>query len=112
MKVVSLNIRSGGGPRVAAIRDFIEDHDPDVVVLTEWRDTAGGRSLQAWATSRAMHCAVLNNGATANGNLVAARELLRDGEPHAARELRRAPPPPAGTMARTASSIPISCRGR
>lgn len=74
MKVLSLNIRSGGGKRIASICRFIDGHAPDVVVLTEWRDTAGGRALEAWATGRALHCAMLNDGATANGILVAAHE--------------------------------------
>ncbi|WP_114392768.1 endonuclease/exonuclease/phosphatase family protein [Oleisolibacter albus] len=74
MKTVSFNIRAGGGQRIGAIRDFIEGHDPDVIILTEWRNTDGGRSLQARATSHGMHCATLNDGSTANGIFVAARE--------------------------------------
>jgi exonuclease III len=74
MKVVLLNINSGGGKRIVAIRDFIDGHDPEVVVLTEWRDTAGGRSFNDWAIKRGMQCAALNDGATANGIFVASRD--------------------------------------
>jgi exonuclease III len=75
-RVVALNIRAGGGKRIPAIRHFLQSHDPDVVVLTEWRDNRGGGVLREWAVSRGMECATLNDGATPNGTFLAARNAF------------------------------------
>ncbi len=48
-KIVALNAQSGGGSRVAAICQFLGRHEPDVVVLTEWREGANGRKFMDWA---------------------------------------------------------------
>jgi exodeoxyribonuclease III len=70
-KIVTLNIRNGGGARVAAICEFIGSHEPEVVVLSEWRESAPGRVIKDWAESRGMvHQS--NDGSTANGIFVAA----------------------------------------
>jgi exodeoxyribonuclease-3 len=37
VKILCLNIRSGGGSRWGAILQFVDEHDPDIAVFTEWR---------------------------------------------------------------------------
>lgn len=73
MTLIALNVRNGGGSRVAAICQFLEGHQPDVIVLTEWRDNPSGREFIAWMESKGLHHAALNDGSTPNGVCVAAR---------------------------------------
>ena len=49
IKIVALNIDSGGGDRVAQICAYLEAQQADVIVLTEWRDTDPGKTIAAWA---------------------------------------------------------------
>jgi exodeoxyribonuclease III len=72
-KLISLNVRNGGGTRVAAICQFLGRHKPDVIVLTEWRESTSGRNFIAWIESQGLHYARLNDGSTANGVFLAAR---------------------------------------
>lgn len=76
-KIVALNVRSGGGKRVDAICKFLERHEPDVVVLSEWREGASGQKFIGWAEGRGMVHARLNDGNTANGVFAAARTLFQ-----------------------------------
>jgi hypothetical protein len=71
--LIALNVRNGGGSRVAAICQFLEGHQPDVIVLTEWRDNPSGRNFIAWMKSQGLYHAALNDGSTPNGVCVAAR---------------------------------------
>lgn len=45
MKIVTLNLRHGGGTRVAAIGDYLLGQNADVLVCTEIRTNEQGRSL-------------------------------------------------------------------
>ena len=45
MRVYTLNLRAGGGTRLAGVMASIKRHDPDVLVLTEFRLGATGRVL-------------------------------------------------------------------
>jgi len=73
-KLLSLNVRNGGGTRVAAICQFLGSHKPDVIVLTEWREGTSGRNFMEWINSQGLlHNATLNDGSTANGVCLAAR---------------------------------------
>lgn len=47
MKLVSLNIRHGGGIRVPGILRYLLSHDPDVIVLTEFRENANAEPLRS-----------------------------------------------------------------
>jgi exonuclease III len=69
MKLLCLNVRSGGGTRWSRILDFVESQGADVVVFTEWR--RGDSLAEAWATSRGMHWIGACEGATRNGVFVA-----------------------------------------
>ena len=45
MKLLALNVCRGGGSRVKALCQFLDQHNPDVIVLTEWRQGAAGQGL-------------------------------------------------------------------
>jgi len=47
MKLLSLNIRQGGGTRIAAICDYLIAHDCDALVISEFRCNAKGDQLIA-----------------------------------------------------------------
>ena len=47
MKLLSLNIRQGGGTRIAAICDYLIAHDCDALVISEFRRNAKGDQLIA-----------------------------------------------------------------
>ena len=69
--IVSLNIRSGGGTRAARLCRYLDQLDPDTLLLTEWRDNVSGRSFANWAEDRGMSHAGLTDGCTANGVFLA-----------------------------------------
>ncbi len=71
-KIVSLNIRSGGGTRAARLCEFLDGHEPDVVVLSEWRERNSGPFVE-WAQRKKMSCFGIAGGSTTNGILVASR---------------------------------------
>jgi exodeoxyribonuclease III len=48
MRFVSFNIRHGGGSRVERIQNVIAGHEPDVLVLPEFRNNAAGAALRRW----------------------------------------------------------------
>ncbi|MGO9722334.1 MAG: endonuclease/exonuclease/phosphatase family protein [Methylocella sp.] len=73
MKLLALNVCRGGGSRVKALCQFLDQHNPDVIVLTEWRQGAAGQGFIAWMEARGFHHAARNDGATRNGTLIAAR---------------------------------------
>jgi hypothetical protein len=43
--IVALNIRSGGGARVARLCSYLDSLNPDTVLLAEWRDNVSGRAF-------------------------------------------------------------------
>ena len=73
-RLLSLNIRAGGGRRAAAIREYLDRIAPDLVVLTEWRTGIAGMAFQDWAAAHGLHHAAVNDGGTANGVMIAARD--------------------------------------
>lgn len=46
MKLVTLNIRHGGGARVKSILNAIEVHNPDILLLTEFRNNDNGNLIR------------------------------------------------------------------
>jgi exodeoxyribonuclease III len=70
---VCLNIRSGGGKRASSICNFLESLNPEIVVLTEWRQGDRGQHFVDWATRRQINYQSRNDGATLNGVFIAAR---------------------------------------
>jgi hypothetical protein len=72
--IVSLNIRSGGGTRAARLCRYLDQLDPDTVLLAEWRDNVSGRAFANWAEDRGMSHAGLTDGCTANGVFLASSD--------------------------------------
>jgi len=77
MKLICLNVRSGGGSRWTAILNFVEGHRADVVVFTEWRRSDAQGAAESWATSRGMQWIGACDGATRNGAFVASASPFR-----------------------------------
>lgn len=72
-KVMTWNIAHGGGKRLGAIADSIAEHDPDVVVITEFR-LPGGAVLAADLGTRGWHHQASSEPpARTNGLLVASK---------------------------------------
>lgn len=71
MKLICLNVRSGGGSRWSAILNFVEAQRADVVVFTEWRCKEASGAATTWAASRGMKWMGACDGATKNGVFVA-----------------------------------------
>jgi exonuclease III len=77
MRVLTWNIRAGGGARLDRIAAAIAAHDADVLVLTEYRSgTAGGRLRAALAAIGYVGFSDTEPPATRNGVLIAARVPL------------------------------------
>ena len=88
MLFLGLNIRSGGGSRIDALVRYLDQHDPTVVVLTEWRANRASHMLAAWAEAKGKRYATYSDGRTANGVFVASTlpflaESRRPAEPGA-----------------------------
>jgi exodeoxyribonuclease III len=74
--IVSLNVRSGGGTRTARLCRYLDQLDPDTVLLAEWRDNASGSAFANWAEDRGMNHAGLTDGRTANGVFLASSDAF------------------------------------
>lgn len=46
MKIITWNIRHGGGTRISKIADVIKNHDADIIVITEYRNNENGSELR------------------------------------------------------------------
>jgi exodeoxyribonuclease III len=75
VKFVAFNIRHGGGSRIERIQDVIARHDPDVLILPEFRNNAAGAALRRWLSEfgHVYQAAPLTEIATHNSVLVSAR---------------------------------------
>jgi exodeoxyribonuclease III len=83
MRILSWNIRHGGGTRHRAIVDTIVRHDPDVLVLTEYQPEPG-ESLCDELKKRGWKCAEATAPARKfNGVLVASRVPMTRRDPSA-----------------------------
>jgi len=77
MKILSLNIRQGGGKRAQTLLDWTFSHAPDVVVFLEWRNNAIGQGIlktfraEGFATATACR-----NKPGSNGLLIAAKRAF------------------------------------
>jgi len=77
LRLLTLNIRHGGGTRSAAIVDAIIESDPDVIVLTEFRENASGATIRAELAERGwLHQASSKPPVRTNGVVIAARVPL------------------------------------
>jgi hypothetical protein len=46
IRIVSLNIRHGGGKRISDLTDWLVTKAPSAVVLSEWRHNAPGQRIR------------------------------------------------------------------
>ena len=76
MKILSLNIRHGGGKRAQCLLDWTFRHAPDVVVYPEWRNNEVGQGIPQSFKAKDFKTATACRGNTrANGILIAAKQL-------------------------------------
>ncbi len=75
IRIVSLNIRHGGGKRQRALAEWLIDTRADFFVLTEWRESSAilGTELASAGYKQAL---ALREGARANGVAVFCREQI------------------------------------
>lgn len=74
MRVVTLNVRHGGGRRTTAICDALQAHSADVVVLTEFRENSSGQLIKrALGQCGYEHVASSDPPPKTNGVLLASR---------------------------------------
>ena len=76
MKIVSLNIRHGGGKRTSQILDWLVRMDADVCILCEWRSNRSGLDIQLALQESGYQTAGYSRSASENGVLVATRSEL------------------------------------
>jgi hypothetical protein len=48
VRVVAFNIRHGGGSRIGRIEEVVASHEPDILILPEFRNNAAGEALRGW----------------------------------------------------------------
>lgn len=78
-RIITWNIRHGGSDR-AAIADAVAAMEPDVAVITEFRDSAPGGDLVSELARRALGHAIHSHAAPkANGVLIASKHCLAPG---------------------------------
>jgi exonuclease III len=71
MKILCLNVHSGGGARWSRILEFVEAHRADIVVFTEWRRSEMPGAAETWARSQGMQWIGACEGLTKNGVFIA-----------------------------------------
>jgi exonuclease III len=82
MRLLTLNIRHGGGRQMPAILAGLLRHEPDLVVLSEYRNNRAGEHLREGLAAAGLGCQATSQEAPrVNGLLIAAREPFRV-EPH------------------------------
>lgn len=91
MRIVSWNIRHGGGTRIAAILRCLAEYRPDVLVLVEFRQGQGGDRLRGELSQHGLsEHAIATAGPKQNSVLIAARKSfetmtlpgIEDGDAH------------------------------
>lgn len=77
MRVLALNVRSGGSRSTAGtLIARIADHAPAVVVLSEFRDNPTGAAMRRDLAHRGYHHQAATEGHRGNGVLIAARQAF------------------------------------
>lgn len=76
-RLLSLNIRHGGGSRIPRVLEWIEGQHPDLVVLLEWR-ASNDQLLSVTLKHKGFELAKFSkSGARDNGIVVAAKDFIR-----------------------------------
>lgn len=73
MRIVSLNIRHGGGRRIPNIIDWVDKADADFVIFSEWRPNQSGKALAGSMQDRGYSTQGVSKGTSSNGILMASR---------------------------------------
>ena len=81
MKLLSLNIRQGGGKRFEQIKSYLSFNNFDVLLLQEFRDNATGKLIKEYLTSIGFQYAYNYTDKTQNTVLTAAKELKKINTP-------------------------------
>src|SRR5882757_9731747 len=76
-RIVSLNIRHGGGNRTNKLVDWIARQRPFAAVITEWRDNASGQQIRNGLLSSELRSFSAARDRKINSVLLAARNLTR-----------------------------------
>ena len=78
MKILSLNIRHGGGSRLSKILDYLDVVDFDVCVLSEFRQNKNGFQIAEYLKGRGLYC-LFPSGLDAKKNtvLVAGKRAIK-----------------------------------
>jgi exonuclease III len=90
-RIVSLNIRHGGGSRTTQLIDWIKGRQPFATVLTEWRDNYSGQQIRKSLIADGFDAIATAQGERTNGVLLAARGFI-------ASEIVTPPNSPAGAL--------------
>lgn len=85
-RLLSLNIRHGGGQRILRILEWLEKQNPDFIVLPEWRSSNDLLLSRSFETQGFNVARFSRNGIRDNGVLIAAKENI---------EAKRVTPPTA-----------------
>jgi exodeoxyribonuclease III len=77
IRIVSINIRHGGGKRIAPLADWLVGKSPSAVVLPEWRNNTAGQYIRERLAENGLQSFTVVNNRTNkfNGLLLAAIDL-------------------------------------
>jgi exodeoxyribonuclease-3 len=76
LRIVSLNIRHGGGGRTPQLMDWIKSRQPFATVITEWRDNCSGQQISKSLTADGFDAIAAARGEKTNSVLIAARSFI------------------------------------
>jgi exodeoxyribonuclease III len=76
LRIVSINLRHGGGRRVAGLMNWLTSKSPSAAVLTEWRDNPSGARIRKWLSDEEYHTAAARADAKVNSVLLASRAAI------------------------------------
>jgi exodeoxyribonuclease III len=74
-RIVSLNIRHGGGERAGPLVDWIVNQAPFMAIITEWRDNASGQQIRSNLSAAGLASFSTGRGPKINTALLAARSF-------------------------------------
>jgi exonuclease III len=87
-RIISLNLRHGGGSRIAQLTDWLVSKSPSVVIATEWRNNIPGQFLQDRLALNGLN-SIAMDAATSQSNSVlvaTSRVRIRRELPHQIRQ--------------------------
>src|SRR5260370_31043896 len=76
LRIVSLNIRHGGGARTTQLMGWIKARQPSATVVTEWRDNFSGQQMRESLAADGLDVTATLRSEKANSVLLAARGVI------------------------------------